>query len=157
MLHINFGWRRSAEVFSHITAGIKAAHASNLDEASFIATSCRDEFAVAKPSTVHQPLLSALLRDKMPHFPKFGSAHVDDFAAVSILQEGRSGASAKDLLGAIKIYLGQDAIYVKKFKESTFWAQIQKSDRRMLGRGYSHSNHAKAKDTRSAEKKTHIP
>ena len=121
-----FGWRRSAEVFSHITAGIKAAHASNLDEASFIANSCRDELATAKPSTVHQPLLSALLGDKMPHFPKFGSAHVDDFAAVSILQEGRSGASAKDLLGAIKIYLGQDAISIKKFKESTFWAQIQK-------------------------------
>ena len=74
----------------------------------------------------YEPLLAALLRDKMPNFPKFGSAHVDDFAAVSTLQKGRPGASAKDLLGAIKIYLGQDAISVKKFKESTFWAQIQK-------------------------------
>jgi hypothetical protein len=52
-----FGWRRSAEVFSHLTAGIKAAHASNLDEASFIANSCRDEVDAATPSTVHQPLL----------------------------------------------------------------------------------------------------
>ena len=121
-----FGWRRSAEAFSHITAGIKASHASNLDEASFIANSGRDEAAAAEPSTVHRPLLAALLRNKMPNFPKFGSAHVDDFAAVSTLQKGRSGASAKDLLGAIKTYLGQDAIGVKRFKESTFWAQIQK-------------------------------
>jgi hypothetical protein len=111
-----FGWRRSAEVFSHITAGIKAAHASNLDEASFIANSCHGEVAAAMPPTVHQPLLAALLRDKMPNFPKFGSAHVDDFAAVSTLQKGRPGASAKCLLGAIKIYLGQDAISVKSSK-----------------------------------------
>ena len=124
-----FGWRRSAEVFSHTTAGIEAAHVSNLDEASFIANSCRDEAAAAEPSTMHQPLLHvvALLRDKMPNFPKFGSAQVDDFAAVFTLHKGRSGASANDLLGATKIYLGQDAISVKKFKESTFWAQIQKA------------------------------
>ena len=64
----------------------------------------------------YEPLLAALLRDKMPNFPKFGSAHVDDFAAVSTLQKGRPGASAKDLLGAIKIYLGQDAISVKSSK-----------------------------------------
>ena len=121
-----FGWRGSAEVFSHIKTGTKASHASNLDEASFIANSCRDEEAAAEPSPVHQPFLAALLKDKMPNFSKFGSAHVDEFAAVSTLQKGRPRSSAKDLLGAIKIYLGQDVISVKKFKESTFWAQIQK-------------------------------
>jgi hypothetical protein len=57
-LCFTFGWRRSAEVFSHITAGIKAAHASNLDEASFIANSCHDKVTAAMPPTSHQPWLS---------------------------------------------------------------------------------------------------
>ena len=62
----------------------------------------------------YEPLLAALLRDKMPNFPKFGSAHVDDFTAVSTPPKGKSGASTKNVLDAIKIYLGQDAISVKK-------------------------------------------
>jgi hypothetical protein len=32
----SFGWRRSAEIFSHVTAGVQCRHASQLDEASFL-------------------------------------------------------------------------------------------------------------------------
>ena len=118
-----FGWRRSAEVFSHITAGIKAAHASNLDEATFISDKVHSKSEV---SETKQPRLAALLKDKMPAFKKYGASHVDDFTSITTMQKGRPEASAMDLLGAIKIFLGQDAISIKKFAESTFWARIQK-------------------------------
>ena len=122
-----FGWRRSADTFSHITAGMKAAHSSNLNEAPFISSRCRGNDAIGQtaPSSVHQPKLAARLKDKMSYFPKFGAPHVDGFASVSTLQKCRPEASTKDMLGAIKIYLDQDAISVKRFIESTFWARLQ--------------------------------
>ena len=115
-----FGWRRSAEVFSHITASIVATFSSNLAEATFLKSS-------VNASTDHlSPALKRLLADTLPPHSHICKAHVDDFAIVDIMQDSRSVGAEKDLFWAIKAHLGHGSISVKKFLASSFWSDFHK-------------------------------
>jgi hypothetical protein len=55
LLCCSFGWKRSAEVFSHITAGIKAAHESDLGSASLLADGYQPKTHVPGPNQQFAP------------------------------------------------------------------------------------------------------
>ena len=109
-----FGWRRSAEVFSHTTASIVVTFTSTLAKATFLKPSIN-------ASTDHlSPALQKLLADTLPPHSHSCKAHVDDFAIVDIMQNNRSVGAEKDLFWAIKAHLRHGSISIKKFFASSF-------------------------------------
>ena len=120
-----FGWRRSAEVFSHVTASIMATYKANLGSATFIDKDLFKEMNTNGYWTLPASLQS-LITDKTPEFPRLIEAHVDDFCVLADTQDRGYIGAAADLMWSIKSHLGAASISVKKFLESSFWSGFQK-------------------------------
>ena len=114
----SFGWKRSAEVFSHITASIMAVQSSDLSNMAFTAAG------------VKQQQLSGDLKqftdDKIPVHTNKIKGHVDDYVVYECSHDDRQTGAAQDLVFAIKAHLGQHSVSAKKYLESSFWADLQK-------------------------------
>lgn len=121
LLCCSFGWRRSAEIFSHVTAGVQCLHASQLDDSSFLAENVERAAIVEEQSEVGR-----LLADSNPEHGHVSCMHVDDACALETLLGLRPKASAADLAWAIKVFLGVDGLSLKKFKASSFWSELQR-------------------------------
>jgi hypothetical protein len=105
LLCCSFGWRRSAEIFSHVTAGVQCLHASQLDEASLLDHS-------VQPAVIEDALsaVGQVLTDLNPQHGHVSCMHVDDACAFETLLGLRPKASAADLAWAIKVFLGVDGL-----------------------------------------------
>ena len=113
----SFGWRRSAEVFSHITASIVAVQKSDLTELTFIATAVKQQQLTRK--------LKQFTDDKIPAHACRIKGHVDDYVIYECSHDDRQTGAAQDLVFAIKAHLGQHSVSAKKYLESSFWADLQ--------------------------------
>ena len=106
LLCCSFGWKRSAEEFSHITAGIRAAYKSELGSATLV------DKAAATTGEAKSELnkeLTAFTQEKNPqHSHCIPGSHVDDYVCLEILRGNRPSASASDLAFAIKLFLGHN-------------------------------------------------
>ena len=124
LLCCSFGWKRSAEEFSHITAGIRAAYKSELGSATLV------DKAVGLTGEVKSELndeLTAFIQEKNPqHSHCIPGSHVDDYVCLEILRGNRPSASASDLAFAIKLFLGHNGLSLKKFVVSSLWSDLQK-------------------------------
>ena len=114
----SFGWKRSAKVFSHITASIIAVQSSNLSNMAFTTAS------------VNQQQLSGDLKqfveDKIPKHTNRIKGHVGDYVVYECSHDDRQIGTAQDLVFAIKAHLGQHSVSAKKYLESSFWADLQR-------------------------------
>ena len=114
----SFGWRRSAEVFSHITASIMAVQKSDLTEVSFTAPNVKQRQLTGK--------LARFTEDKIPAHANKVKGHVDDYVIFECSHDDRQTGAAQDLVFAIKAHLGQHSVSAKKYLESSFWTDLQK-------------------------------
>ena len=130
-----FGWKRSAEAFSHITASILAAHKSDLRKA-----------ATLNPifdTTKHSPAGNAtsdsnsdtnaernswqvLAEDVHPDHIRSSYGHVDDFYSVALTSCEAAIGAASDLIYAITSHLGMDSVSVKKLHNHPFRVACRK-------------------------------
>ena len=120
-----FGWRRSAEVFSHVTASIMATYIADLQSATFIDKDLIEEWEEKGCWTLSAKFRD-LIMDQAPKFPRLIEAHVDDFCVLADTQDRGYIGAAADLIWSIKSHLGAASISVKKFLESSFWSGFQK-------------------------------
>ena len=114
----SFGWRRSAEVFSHITASIIAVQKSDLTEMSFTAADVEQQQLTGK--------LKQFTEDKIPAHTNKIKGHVDDYVIYECSHDDRQTGAAQDLVFAVKAHLGQHSVSAKKYLESSFWADLQR-------------------------------
>ena len=115
-----FGWARSAEAFSHISAGVRAVAKSNTNNMTLLKPQFSSEHSSKSPA------LSKLLNDNNPPNSGANAMHVDDLSAVEVDTAKRPTAAAADLVWAVKAFLGNDGVSLKKFVASTFWTDFQK-------------------------------
>ena len=120
-----FGWRRSAEVFSHVTASILATFQSNLDSATFLRKDLADEYMENGYFSLPEQWRK-LITDRNHEHSHLADAHVDDFCTVEEVHGKRHIGAAADLIWSIKSHLGAASISVKKFLQSSFWTVFQK-------------------------------
>ena len=130
-----FGWKRSAEAFSHITASILAVHKSDLRKATTLNPAIN--------TTLHSPAESGnccsdsgtdternawqvLSEDVYPDHIRSSDGHVDDFYSVALTSCEAAIGAASDLIYAITSHLGMDSVSAKKFAQSSFWSSLQK-------------------------------
>ena len=116
-----FGWARSAEVFSHITAAIVALHKSEIDSAAFIAEG--HSFDLPELSNAK---LAQIINNVNPVHSHLAIGHVDDMTGIEVSVGDRPKASAADLAWSVMAMLGHDGLSAKKFIASSFWSQFQK-------------------------------
>ena len=114
----SFGWRRSAEVFSHITASIIAVQKSDLTSMAFTAADVKQQQLKGR--------LKQFTDDKIPAHACRIKGHVDDYVIYECSHDDRQTGAAQDLVFAIKAHLGQHSVSAKKYLESSFWADLQK-------------------------------
>ena len=103
----SFGWKRSAEVFSHITASIIAIQKSDLSEMSFTSPETKDCQLKGK--------LQIFIEDKISKHANKIKGHVDDYVIYECSHGGRQTGAAQDLVFAIKAHLGQHSVSEKKY------------------------------------------
>jgi hypothetical protein len=120
-----FGWRRSAEVFSHVTASIAAAYKSNLDSVKFLQPDILRELENSGHNDLSENL-KRLMADHVPEHSHLIKQHVDDFGICELAKGWRCVGAASDLIWSIKAHLGAASISVKKFLASSFWSDFQK-------------------------------
>ena len=131
-----FGWKRSAEAFSHITASILAAHKSDLRKA----TTLNPAFNTTQHSSaengnccsdsdtdIERNAWQVLSEDVYPDHIRLSDGHVDDFYSVALASCEAAIGAASDLIYAIISHLGMDNVSAKKFAQSSFWSSLQKS------------------------------
>ena len=132
-----FGWKRSAEAFSHITASILAAHRSDLRKA----TTLNPTFDTTKHSSTGnttsdttnshtdagRTTWQVLAEDAYPDHIRSSDGHVDDFYSIALTSCDAAIGAASDLIYAITSHLGMDSVSAKKFAQSSFWSSLQKS------------------------------
>ena len=116
-----FGWARSAEVFSHVTAAIVALHKSEIDSAAFVAEG--HSFDLPELSNAK---LAQIINNTNPVHSHLAIGHVDDMTGIEVAVGDRPKASAADLAWSIMAMLGHDGLSAKKFIASSFWTQFQK-------------------------------
>ena len=128
-----FGWKRSAEAFSHITASILAVHKSNMRNATVLKKGCEPipEDHTVSPNfgkyTTEQATAWRKLADEVfPDHINCSSGHVDDFSGLTIVDNDAAIGAAADLVFAITSHLGMDSVSAKKFAQSSFWSSLQK-------------------------------
>lgn len=119
-----FGWKRSAEEFSHITAAIIAAHKSGLSKVSVLSPEAQKYST--EPGASGEHAADFIIGDLPETHLQSASGHVDDFLAISRVVGNSPAGAASDLLFAITSHLGLDGVSVKKFGESSFWSSLQK-------------------------------
>ena len=120
-----FGWKRSAEAFSHITASILAAHKSDLRNATVL----KPEFKPANEphyTASQQSEWRKLANEVFPDHIRTSDGHVDDFGALTQVNNDAAIGAAADLIFAITSHLGLDGVSAKKFAQSSFWSSLQK-------------------------------
>ena len=93
-----FGWRRSAEVFSHITASIISVQKSDLTEMSFTAADVKQQHLAGK--------LKQFTDDKIPAHADTIKGHVDNYVIYECSHDDRQTGAAQDLVFAVKAHLG---------------------------------------------------
>jgi site-specific DNA-cytosine methylase len=116
-----FGWARSAEVFSHVTAAVVTLHQSDLDSATLIDAS-QSSVVVEECDA----MLKSILQNVNPVHSHLAIGHVDDLFCLEIANGNRPKAAAADLAWSIMSLLGHDGLSVKKFVASSFWCRFQK-------------------------------
>jgi hypothetical protein len=116
-----FGWARSAEVFSHVTAAVVTLHKSDLDSATLIDAS-QSSVVVEECDA----MLKSILQNVNPVHSHLAIGHVDDLFCLEIANGSRPKAAAADLAWSIMSLLGHDGLSVKKFVASSFWCRFQK-------------------------------
>jgi hypothetical protein len=116
-----FGWARSAEVFSHITAAVVALHKSEIDSAAFLA----EGHSFDLPELTNAKL-AQIVNNVNPVHSHLAIGHVDDMTGIEVSIGDRPKASAADLAWSVMAMLGHDGLSAKKFVASSFWSQFQK-------------------------------
>jgi len=109
-----FGWKRSAEAFSHITASILAAHKSDLRKA----TTLNPAFNTTQHSSaengnccsdsdtdIERNAWQVLSEDVYPDHIRLSDGHVDDFYSVALTSCEAAIGAASDLIYAITNHL----------------------------------------------------
>ena len=114
----SFGQRRSAEVFSHITASIIAVQKSDLTNMAFIAADVTQQQPTGK--------LNQFTDDKITAHACKPKGHVDNYVIYECSHDDRQTRAAQDLVFAIKAHLRQHSMFAKKYLESSFWADLQR-------------------------------
>ena len=130
-----FGWKRSAEAFSHITASILAARKSDLRKA----TTLNPAFNTTQHSSaengnccsdsdtdIERNAWQVLSEDVYPDHIRLSDGRVDDFYSVALASCEAAIGAASDLIYAITSHLGMDSVSAKKFAQSSFWSSLQK-------------------------------
>ena len=130
-----FGWKRSAEAFSHITASILAARKSDLRKAITL----NPAFDTTKHSSAgnatsdsnsdtdaERNVWQVLAGDVYPDHIRSSDGHVDDFYSVALTSCEAAIGAASDLIYAITSHLGMDSVPTKKFAQPSFWSSLQK-------------------------------
>ena len=116
-----FGWARSAEVFSHVTAAIIALHKSEIDTAAFVA----EGHSFSLPELTNDKL-KQIINNVNPVHSHIAICHVDDMTGVEVSTGDRPKAAAADLAWSVMAMLGHCGLSVTKFIASSFWSQFQK-------------------------------
>ena len=83
-------------------------------------------FGAPTHSAAQQSEWQKLANEVFPDHIRTRDGHVDDFGALTIVNNDAAIGAAADLVFAITSHLGLDSVSAKKFAQSSFWSSLQK-------------------------------
>ena len=128
-----FGWKRSAEAFSHTTASLLAVHKSDVRNAivpkpefkSRLNRVLEQHLDTVAHTAAQRSEWRKLANEVFPDHIRTSDEHVDCFGALTIVNIDAAIGAVADLVFAITSHLGLDSVSAKRCAQPLLWSSLQ--------------------------------